>query len=663
MPEVVQPPVIQTAPVEMPTWMRKMYPAMGPTDVYSLQSPNGKVVWTSNPGPQTWFLLCPFDEILLGGARGGGKSAGLIAWMATGDYTLPVDDPARPSFILDPDFRGLLLREEYQSMADFVEQAIEFYRPFGGKPAGNPTVVTFKSGAKIYFNHLGDEEAYNKYRGWNLTRIGVEELTRIESQKRYLKLLGSLRSTMRVRNGKQFPKLRTQIANTTNPDGPGQEWVKNRFIRVYSGGKIVPWNTPMLDSITGLKRIFVPAQLKDNPYLNEDRKYMGMLLSQDEVTQAQWIYGDWDAGSGLFFREYRPDGPRGQKEVDETPWASHIPENPPQLKPWWYRWLSCDYGYDHPACVHKFCRNEQDKRIHVYDELQVRQVGAYELGVLIAKWCLPELESLPDHQLTLYLSPDAFNKQDATKTRAEQIEMGIKEILGPYGAVLMRYNDDERAAAMSNPKYAAIMFEQRKREADGHMCIAIKPANNDVDGGCSYFRELLRFRPILTETQDELKQRLESIYSRSGMEAYEREVAAAQSHEPEILPKIQIWKTCRELDRCLKAAIHDDPPKNERYRKFNAEDGVGGDDALDCGRYGIMAFKEIRTQIPKRYWVNERIEQAQQQNVAAFGEEITDQTRLMQIAACQSARFDKTNAHVGGSFSLPRASSSRHKVN
>src|SRR5581483_9317366 len=94
-----------------------------------------------------------------------------------------------------------------------------------------------------------------------------------------------------IQDGKQvqktFPKLRTQLMGTTNPDGPGAQWVKSRFIRVYAGGKPVPWNTPMKDPITGLSRIFIPARLNDNPYLRDDKKYMGMLLAQDEVTRRQ----------------------------------------------------------------------------------------------------------------------------------------------------------------------------------------------------------------------------------------------------------------------------------------------------------------------------------------------------------------------------------------
>lgn len=629
---------------------------------------SGNVHWESNKGPQTWALLCPFDEILFGGRRGGGKSQWLIAWFGMGDPTLPPEDPAHYSYLNDPTFRGLMLRKEYQSMAEFVDEAMDFFRVFDCKPKDDPVVFEFKSGAKIYTNHLGSPDAYEKYRGWNLTKIGVEELTQIPDLRWYLKLLGSLRSktgatAMRTMRGRTLPKLRTQIGSTTNPDGPGASWVKERFVHVLDAeGKQIPWNTPMTDEITGLTRIFMPARLSDNPYLRDDKKYMGMLLSQDEVTRAQWIEGDWDAGTGIYFRDYRPDGPRGGEEADKYPEARHKVE-PVALQPWWFRWGSGDWGYDHPACFHKFCRNERDKRIHVYDELSLRQAGSFEIGVLLAKWWLPELEMLPDHQITLYLSPDAFSKTDATKTRAEQIEEGIKQVLGPYGALLMKYNDDERAAMARDPKAAEMMFERRRADwsTSGNMGIAIKSANNDRVAGWSEIRNLLRFRPVLTETETELKQRLATIFARSGVEAYERELSLSKTRKPEILPGMVLWPTCRSADRFLKTAMHDEAPKNEDVRKMNAEDGVGGDDGGDSLRYGVMGYKDVATKMPKAYWVNQEMLAAQAKHVEAFGCEITDPTVLAMIRATQVARYDKQTPVGGGSFTLPRQSSHRWK--
>lgn len=647
-------------PPPIPYWLKNTLPDPG----YRIQflKKNGDIHWQAYPGPQTWTLLCPYDEILLGGARGGGKSQALIAWFAMGDMSLPEGDPARYSFLNDPSFRGLILRDEYASMAEFVDEATDFFRPFEGKAKDDPAVFHFKSGAKIYTNHLGNKDAYNKYRGWGLTKIGIEEMTQIPQQGWYTKLFGALRGKKQIRvyNRKQYPKLRNQILGTTNPDGPGAAWVKSRFVEVQGGGKMIPWNTPMLDSITSLKRIFIPAQLKDNPSLKDDRQYMGMLLSQDEVTQAQWIHGDWNAGSGVYFRDYRPDGPRGIEEADKYPQASHRILSA-DLKPWWFRWGGGDWGYQHNAVFHKYCRNESDKRVHVYDELAVRQIGSFELGVMLAKWWMPELEALPDHQITIALSPDAFSKTDATKTKAEQMEAGIQQVLGPYGAILLRYNESEREAMLRDPKQAAAMFEQRKLNLRGKMCIALQPANNNRVDGWDYVRDMLRFRPALVEIESDPNY-LKHILETRGIEAYEREASEIRERKPEVLPKIQLWRVCASADAFLKAAMHDEPPRAEDVRKFDAEDGVGGDDGGDALRYGLMHYKAIETVIPKAYWVNERMSQIQEVVVGNFGAPITDVNRLVQMQRTQAALYNKTQRPSGGSMILPRHASMRHRI-
>lgn len=633
--------------------------------------------WVSNMGPQTWLLLCPYDEILIGGRKGGSKSAGLIAWFAMGDPTLPDDDPAKYSYLNEPSFRGLILREEYQALAEFVDEAADFFRPFGVKVHDDPAILEFASGARIYTNHLGNKDAFEKYRGHGITKIGIEELAQIPDERRYVKLFGSLRNKKQVRvwtkqqlstffqrptEAKTFPALRCQIMSTTNPDGPGSQWIKKRFVKLEGANGPIPWNTPLRDPISKLTRIFIPMRREDNPYLRDNKQYEGMLMAQDEITRRQWMEGDWDAAGGLMFSTYRPNGPAGREEEERFPWARHVPLEPPPLRPWWFRWGSVDLGWDHPTTSHKFCRNETDHRIHVYDEFWARQVDAYEVGVLLAKWWIPELEQLPDHQITLYISPDAFNKTSSEKTRAEQMEMGIKEVLGPYGAMLLRFNNDERDVMRRDSALAQRMFEQRRLEFAGKMGIAIKSANDDRKDGCDYINQLLRFRPVLTETEEELKKRLQETFSRGGVEAYERELAKARQTGPEILPKVQIWAVCRELDRCLKEAVRGEPPKNEEYVKFNAIDGEGGDDALDDFRYGCMGYKEIQTTMPKSYYVGEKMTEILEQHTKDFGQELTDPTRLRMIAMTQAAQYDKRHHPGMTKLNFPRASSMRHRV-
>lgn len=629
----------------------------------------GEPYWVSAYGPQTWGLVCPYDEILCGGRRGGGKSALLISWFAMGDPFLSPDDPARYSYLLEPSFRGLMLRKEYQSLSEFIDEAEAFFAPLGGKPKDDPVVFEWDKGhgAKIYTNHLGDKSAFEKYRGMGITKIGIEELTQIEEERSYKKLLGSLRAKRQIRihqtksGPTRFPALRSQIMSTANPDGPGASWVKKRFVKIYNAsGQLIPHNRPMRDTQSMTSRIYIPMTLKDNPYLRHNKQYEGFLLQQDEATRQAWIYGNWDYSDSTFFSEFRPDGPVTLEEREKYPWAKHVIE-PVELKPWWHRWGGGDWGYDHPAAFHKFCRSEVDGRIHCYDEMMLRQYGSFEVGVRLAEWWLPDLEHLPDKTITISFSSDAFSTQDDTRTKAEQVANGIRSVLGPYGAFLLRFTDDERAAMAKDPKLAERKFAQHKEKSAGNLVIVLKPASKDVAARWSYVRELLRFRPLVQETEAQLKERLTKTFGRGGVEAYELELAKVKRQDKENLPRLQIWKgKAPQLVRCLSEANKDEDHP-EKIRKWNAIDGVGGDDAIEAAGHGLHHFKDIETRMPKSYYVTDRIEQIQVAVEKETGERITDPTRLVMIHQTAESRYEKVHPGVGRQLYIPRASSGRHR--
>lgn len=52
------------------------------------------------------------------------------------------------------------------------------------------------------------------------------------------------------------------------------------------------------------RRRFIPAQLKDNPYLYESGDYEAMLLSLPETQRRQLLEGNWDIAEGAAFVEF-----------------------------------------------------------------------------------------------------------------------------------------------------------------------------------------------------------------------------------------------------------------------------------------------------------------------------------------------------------------------
>src|SRR6185436_2832097 len=280
---------------------------------------DGSLLWESNEGPQTSVLYRTENEIVFGGARGGGKSQAGIVWLLLGNMALPEEDDHHHTYINNPKYRFLVLRRNADDLKEWIDEAKKIYGPLGATFTGKPVVITFPSGAKGYTNHLDSEDAFEKYKGWSLWKILIEELTLVKKRASYLKLLGSLRAFNS--DGKCNP----QILSTTNPDGEGAAWVCDRFIEVpTTTGINVPWGSSMQDPVTKMRRVFVPAKVADNPYAANDPNYMGMLLSQDKQTQEAWIHGLWHSMAGTYFREWRNQLHVGPRVGEEGFNANHV---------------------------------------------------------------------------------------------------------------------------------------------------------------------------------------------------------------------------------------------------------------------------------------------------------------------------------------------------
>ena len=225
--------------------------------------------WKPHPIQERALMVSPDDafEVLFGGARGGGKTDTGQAWL-----TYDKDNPK---------LRELVIRRNADDLRDWVDRARSFYMGMA-EVVGSPPELRFTKGAIARTGHLKDENAYTKYQGHEYHRMLLEELTHIPSEQQYLKLIASCRSTV--------PELKPQVMANCNPDGPGFLWVKKRW--KIEGTPTEPvWST---DPDTGLKRVFIPSRVQDNPTLIEnDPNYVKMLHGLPDGIREAWLYGSW----------------------------------------------------------------------------------------------------------------------------------------------------------------------------------------------------------------------------------------------------------------------------------------------------------------------------------------------------------------------------------
>jgi predicted phage terminase large subunit-like protein len=217
-------------------------------------------------------------EILYGGAAGGGKTDWLLM------------EALR--YVAIDGYSALLLRRTYPqlSQADgLIERSKEWLMSTPAKWSEGRQTWTFPNGSTLRFGHLQHEHDKYNYQGGAYQFVGFDELTQF-SESQYLYLF----SRVRRLEGSPLP---IRVRSASNPGGVGHDWVRTRFIVE-----------------TSPERLFVPALMHENPYLDRVR-YEEALMHLHPYERAQLLRGDWDA---------KPPGSRFQRDwfgiIDTVPY-------------------------------------------------------------------------------------------------------------------------------------------------------------------------------------------------------------------------------------------------------------------------------------------------------------------------------------------------------
>lgn len=275
------------------------------------------LIWQPQAGPQSLAVGAPFvNELLFGGARGGGKSDFLL-----GDFLQDIS--------LGPIWRGIIFRKSYPELEELLVRAKEIYLPLGADYKVSEKTFVFPTGATLKFRHIENESDADLYQGHQYTWIGWDELGNWADLNAYKKLKACLRSAHEVPN--------KRIRCSANPGGVGHHAVKNYFIDPAPDGMQLMRVTNAEGGVT--TRMFIPSKVYDNKILmKNDPDYINRLheIGSPELVRA-WLEGDWNVITGAYFPEFSV-----RKHVIE-PFT--IPDH-------WLRFRSMDWGSSSPFAVH-----------------------------------------------------------------------------------------------------------------------------------------------------------------------------------------------------------------------------------------------------------------------------------------------------------------------
>ncbi len=307
------------------------------------------------------FIRAQADEVLFGGAAGGGKSYGQL--MDALLYALRYAGS-----------KQLVLRRTLPELEkSLVRCSLGLYPRSVYRYNAASHVGQFENGSLIDFGYCDLERDVYRYQSAEYDVIRFDELTHF-TENMYLYLLS------RLRGANPFPK---SVKSATNPGGVGHQWVKSRFIDI---------GPP--DTVHRLKsgsRLFVPSRVQDNGFLTRaDPGYVRRLQNLPEREQRALLYGDWDIFEGQYFSMW-------DKSV-------HV-VRPFALPGYWRRYFTMDYGRDMLAGF--WVAVDEHGRAVVYREVYRPGLLAGEAAELVRSMTQEPISAW-------YAPPDLWNRHSDT---------------------------------------------------------------------------------------------------------------------------------------------------------------------------------------------------------------------------------------------------------
>lgn len=207
-----------------------------------------------------------------------------------------------------PGYSAILIRDSYKNLSmpgSLIDRSFEWLSKTDAKWKDQEKKWVFPSGAILSFGYLDNERDHFNYQSAEFQFIGIDEMVNIrEEQALYMF------SRLRKKDAKaykedllklpryrdladeqielfyrQYESIPLRFRGASNPPNRLQvsrgEWVKKRYVDP---------NTRHPGTV------FIPANLKDNPYINE-KAYRESLSRLDEVTRQQIEEGNWEIQS------------------------------------------------------------------------------------------------------------------------------------------------------------------------------------------------------------------------------------------------------------------------------------------------------------------------------------------------------------------------------
>jgi phage terminase large subunit len=287
---------------------------------------------------------------------------------------------------------GLILRRTYNELyKSHIVKMFEEYPSLRDWWRESSKELVFPNGSRLFFGSADTEGAMSNFYSSEFADIWPDEAQEF-SQGELERLSGSNRCTS---NGEIVSKMVYTFMPGFSESGlppKGLSYLKRVFVDKDLRGPEKQKNWQFIQAFSWDNIEWARKELERDGVSEEDfyswteserREYFltrteyGATLAAitDDKQRDAWLFGKWDVFQGQYFPQFDHD--RHVITLDQAR---------ERMKPWHKRWLSGDWGYDHPHAIYKHIMDEHG-RVITYWEQWGREMAEDALGRLITSAC------------------------------------------------------------------------------------------------------------------------------------------------------------------------------------------------------------------------------------------------------------------------------------
>ena len=282
---------------------------------------------------QRAFHASPANEVLYGGAAGGGKTKALIM-------------DALLRCLKNSNTTAAIFRRSYRELEDTdIKEAMASYPKEIAKYNAGRHEFSLVNGSKILFRHCENEADRFNYSGIEIQFLYFDELTSFEQT-----IYDFLKTRLRAKKSLGVTPI---VRSASNPGNIGHGWVKKMF--VDAGPYMSIQEQKLYSETLHRERIvrtqYIPALATENPFITEE--YIFELEAKPDALRRALLNGDWNSFEGMAFADFVND----KDHYKDRRWT-HVIEDF-EIPEWWPRYFSFDHGYSKPfSCLWWACDPE-----------------------------------------------------------------------------------------------------------------------------------------------------------------------------------------------------------------------------------------------------------------------------------------------------------------